>query len=1320
MVIRTDFGDFLYDAKRLSQVADFMEKHGIDELQFGDRYGKILVENKSAIGLVMPKYFGGDDIKDVEAFGYDIRTDKRGERFSLPEIKDIHAMSKEEISRYKSVGKGVFGERYDQFRGNPYQAAAFLMGKKSGEAIGVFNRPELGDVDLPWGNHEKKRGLEHIIIKHINTLHDFENIGEAMRVIDDVIKNGEIIKDKPDKIILQKDGNRVVVSKNVRDEKGVIIEENKNWVVTAYDKGTDLKKKQSSTSTFVPPESAYEGRAVTPDAVSDSKGRKNPTNTQGKGQRFSLPERDMERDDEYKRLADIVETSANPQEISSAKARMREILDEVKREKGYSDDSSYQGTSAFNGAAPSTNGYFETKEERKAAYDNGEFDGDASLGDFMDSGIDVADLEFTLHDPRSYRIADAMRRESIDNLRSAVDSGSKTITMYRSVPASVTEGEFRNGDWVTPSRAYAELNAEIHGWGNDYRIIEKEVSVDDVWWDGNDIAEWGYDNGRGEVYKNTENNRKSDDLITYDDNGNIILPSQRFNEGKSDVRFSLPNDVKLTKRERELRDGLIEKVSRAVGAESVITDVETGERVLDMLNGRVPMSRGKKRALETVVPGDETPFKATVVSNADGAKILQEVRNLAKKSENLTKGQKKSFLKDVAAALGAKRRGSASQYATFETKNGRIVTIRLADHNASTRNDAWAHLKSELYKDADLVSWVKERYPDLAGDENALAHELFAKFGGKRGTERLREEQAKAEAENKDGIVGKARIIAMFDHLKNMLAKYWQMARDLFAGNNTRLNDMSVNDFADMAMADLMHGTKPLDAANAKNKGGRNARSERSSRTGEDVEREAKANGTWLKAPNGAETNLEEKQWKDVRTDSFKGYFGDWERSYQKDSLMNAEPVSKLEAKKIIAREGQSFIDAVYELFEKQGGKANSPFGEVLLDKKGAKNDVKHGVGVEKNISFASVKDVLEKGIIILPLDYYGTSGKKQKTGIVAAPIAIDGKRYICAVEVIANKENSRLYVHEVFTTEKLHENVVSNQVRGSKTASPHSQGAIAKLLQEIVNSKDNSSKVVDENGEPLVVYHASPEHGFTTFKDNAFFSKNREYTDRYEKGGDTYEVYLNIRKPFDIRNPKDRKIFTEYRNGHEPARTKSGAMDWAEFDYYDKEYEEGLQQYLMDNYPNEYDGFILDEGADGGYGNDVKARGLSYVPFYPEQIKSATDNVGTFDRSNKDIRFSLPEEDRKVSSAHDAMSRKGLREIVGKEGYDAFLDTVGRRLRDDVKKEVSSSVGREFLDDVLGVATNAQHTERSGKSYEVRRRDAVGLTIGLLLERIW
>ena len=40
----------------------------------------------------------------------------------------------------------------------------------------------------------------------------------------------------------------------------------------------------------------------------------------------------------------------------------------------------------------------------------------------------------------------------------------------------------------------------------------------------------------------------------------------------------------------------------------------------------------------------------------------------------------------MSKAIGARRHGSKSEYATFETKNGKIITIRLSDHNASTRN----------------------------------------------------------------------------------------------------------------------------------------------------------------------------------------------------------------------------------------------------------------------------------------------------------------------------------------------------------------------------------------------------------------------------------------------------------------------------------------------------------------------------------------------------------------------------------------------------------------------------------------------------------
>lgn len=214
---------------------------------------------------------------------------------------------------------------------------------------------------------------------------------------------------------------------------------------------------------------------------------------------------------------------------------IQRLLSEEAERKGYSNDSSYQGSLAFNGSAPYQNAYFETKEERKEAWENDEYEDTMSLGDYVDSGIDTNDLEWNLTDPMALRQADPERREAIENLRQTVRSNSKTITIYRAVDANIKENEIRNGDWVTPSRSYAEYHIGLQDWENG-RIIEQEVSIDDLWWDGNDIAEWGYDNGKGEVYKNTPNNRKMFE-VTYDDKGNIIPLSERFNEENDDIRY---------------------------------------------------------------------------------------------------------------------------------------------------------------------------------------------------------------------------------------------------------------------------------------------------------------------------------------------------------------------------------------------------------------------------------------------------------------------------------------------------------------------------------------------------------------------------------------------------------------------------------------------------------------------------------------------------------------------------------------------------------------------------------------------------------------
>lgn len=215
--------------------------------------------------------------------------------------------------------------------------------------------------------------------------------------------------------------------------------------------------------------------------------------------------------------------------------KARAMLAEEAERKGYSKDSSYQGSLAFNGVAPSKNWNYTTKKERREAFDNGEFEGDFSLGNYVDEGIDKNDLDWQLKNPIPASGRDEATLASIRNLNNAIKSKKHTIKMYRAVDANIKENSFRNGDWITPSREYAEKHIGLQTWGKG-RVIEQEVSIDDIWWNGDDINEWGYDDGKEYAYKNTENNRKLFD-VTYDENGNLIPLSKRFDDTHSNLLF---------------------------------------------------------------------------------------------------------------------------------------------------------------------------------------------------------------------------------------------------------------------------------------------------------------------------------------------------------------------------------------------------------------------------------------------------------------------------------------------------------------------------------------------------------------------------------------------------------------------------------------------------------------------------------------------------------------------------------------------------------------------------------------------------------------
>ena len=162
-------------------------------------------------------------------------------------------------------------------------------------------------------------------------------------------------------------------------------------------------------------------------------------------------------------------------------------------------------------------------------------------------------------------------------------------------------------------------------------------------------------------------------------------------------------------------------------------------------------------------------------------------------------------------------------------------------------------------------------------------------------------------------------------------------------------------------------------------------------------------------------------------------------------------------------------------------------------------------------------------------------------------------------------------------------------------------------------------SKVVDEQGRPLVVYHKSPNKDIITFKPNlaqgwgkgVYFSDNLSSLDEF--GDNVYVVYLKIEKPF---------------NDDYSALEKTKAYQKAVKKYLDNDYEDYVENEY--DFPSAYDIFENDQtyftdsiyecGFDGIISeNSNNIEGLELVVFKPNQIKSI-NNIGTFSFTSNNI----------------------------------------------------------------------------------------------------
>jgi GNAT superfamily N-acetyltransferase len=175
-------------------------------------------------------------------------------------------------------------------------------------------------------------------------------------------------------------------------------------------------------------------------------------------------------------------------------------------------------------------------------------------------------------------------------------------------------------------------------------------------------------------------------------------------------------------------------------------------------------------------------------------------------------------------------------------------------------------------------------------------------------------------------------------------------------------------------------------------------------------------------------------------------------------------------------------------------------------------------------------------------------------------------------------------------------------------------------------NSPETSSKVVDENGEPLVVYHGS-EDKFNIFKKEKtrfnyfYFSLKKDYADNF---GKSKQFFLNCRKIKDVKTLGIKKI-------RPPKLFKALGFKNTKEGYYKIGYEfsdknEKFWYYLRDS-ENLYNILKLNNYDCVNFFEDFKEQNKIdetevYAVIKSNCIKLADGSNTTFDSSNPDVRF--------------------------------------------------------------------------------------------------
>ena len=399
------------------------------------------------------------------------------------------------------------------------------------------------------------------------------------------------------------------------------------------------------------------------------------------------------------------------------------------------------------------------------------------------------------------------------------------------------------------------------------------------------------------------------------------------------------------------------------------------------------------------------------------------------------------------------------------------------------------------------------------------------------------------------------------------------------------------------------------------------------------IKERAIADGTFMKAPNGNPTNLNERQWLQVRTKAFKDWFGDWERYTLYKSNEYNKVISNVNKEIFSTKPKNPFNESKVQnlVFHISPNK----FSKFETDKLGTNTKAKDtSLGIMFSEDLRTIIDLSYEKLPILKRNILGNNvyvshinlknpykhfgyisslpdafGNKNYTDIrkQLEQEGYDGIIYVLGTDI--DEEGYPLYNYGYIVFNE--NNIKIFQIKD-----------ISKL-QNTISYSTNASKVVDENGEPLVVYHRTKEinihifdrkkvqhYGFWFSVDKDYYTKNKSNRSNFN----TIAAFLNIRTPNIISH---RDFVNAVDGGKEQNLDNTKYDGWITKDFFEAES------------PDDWDYAM--EMQEQGIDIDKKVFVMATTP---NQIKSATDNVGSFSITNNDIRYSsITEQPIKVPS---------------------------------------------------------------------------------------